>query len=140
VAARPPALVEISGVRVLLVDDDRDALAMARDALASAGALVTAASSAADALAALDGQRFDVGILDVGMPSTDGYELATQIRSRTPADQGEIPLAALTAYARSVDRVRSLQSGFQLHLTKPIQPAELTAAVSTLAGRSRASR
>jgi signal transduction histidine kinase len=133
----PPSLVELSGIRVLLVDDDRDALQMAHDALSIAGATVTTASNAAEALAWLDTAAFDVGILDVGMPGVDGYELLRRIRARDEARQGRIPLAALTAYARAIDRTRSLQSGFQLHLTKPVQPRELTAAVLALARHTR---
>ena len=135
VVTKPPALADLSGIRVLLVDDDLDALQMARDVLSLAGANVTTASSANEALSALDTREFDVGILDVGMPHVDGYELLRRIRERK--DQGKIPLAALTAYARSIDRTRSLQSGFQLHLTKPVQPGELTAAVLALAARAR---
>ncbi len=137
VLAQPPALVEISGIRVLLVDDDHDALQMAKDALSLAGATVTTASDAMEALSALDRERFDVGILDVGMPHIDGYELLRRIRARTDEEQGRIPLAALTAYARSIDRTRSLKAGFQLHLTKPVSPSELTAAISALADRAR---
>jgi len=133
--ALPP--VDLAGVRVLLVDDDVDALQMARDALGLSGAEVTTASNANDALAALDRERFDVGILDLGMPRVDGYELLRRIRSRPDDRQGGIPLAALTAYARTLDRARSLQSGFQLHLTKPVHPGELAAAVLALADRGR---
>jgi CheY-like chemotaxis protein len=120
---------------VLLVDDDGDALQMAADALRIAGASVTTASNADEALAALDAAVFDVGVLDVGMPRVDGYELLRRIRERGAHRQGQMPLAALTAYARAVDRVRSLQSGFQLHLTKPVAPGELAAAVLALAQR-----
>jgi CheY-like chemotaxis protein len=137
VLAEPLSLAGLSGIRVLLVDDDLDALQMSRDALSLAGAAVTTASNANDALAALDRERFDVGVLDVGMPHVDGYELLRRIRERTDDEQGKIPLAALTAYARSIDRTRSLQSGFQLHLTKPVQPGELAAAVLSLADCAR---
>ena len=129
--------MNLSGVHVLLVDDDVDALEMARDALALSGADVTTASSASEALSALDRARFDVGILDLGMPRVDGYELLRRIRSRSDDEQGRIPLAAVTAYARTLDRARSLQSGFQLHLTKPVHPGELAAAVLALADRRR---
>jgi signal transduction histidine kinase len=137
VLTEPPSLVDLTGIRVLLVDDDLDALQMARDALSLAGAIVTTTSNANDALAILSRERFDVGIVDIGMPDMDGYELLRRIRERTEEQQGSIPLAALTAYARSIDRTRSLQSGFQLHLTKPVQPSELTAAIMSLADRAR---
>jgi signal transduction histidine kinase/ActR/RegA family two-component response regulator len=133
------ALANLQGIRVLLVDDDVDALQMARDTLAIAGATVTAAGSADEALAALDAQAFDVAVLDIGMPLVDGYQLLRRIRARPPGRQGRIPAAALTAYARTVDRTRSLKEGFQLHLTKPVQPSELAAAVLTLASGARSS-
>jgi CheY-like chemotaxis protein len=139
-ASDPPSLVDLSGIRVLLVDDDLDALRMARDALSLAGATVTVASNASEALSALDREKFDAGILDIGMPHVDGYELLRRVRERGDDEQGRIPLAALTAYARSIDRMRSLQSGFQLHLTKPVQPGELTAAVLALTDRRRQPR
>ena len=127
-------LVDLTGIRVLLVDDDVDASQMARDALKFAGASVKTASSASDALAALDRDMFDVAILDIGMPEVDGYELLKRIRQRPAGRQGRIPVAALTAYARPMDRTRSLKAGFQMHLSKPVQPTELAAAVLSLAG------
>ena len=126
------SLPNLSGIRVLLVDDDRDARQMAGDALSIAGATVLTASSADEALAALDSHVLDVAILDVGMPGTDGYELLRRIRERSSHNHGRIPAAALTAYARAVDRTRSLQAGFQMHISKPVQPAELAAAVLAL--------
>ncbi len=135
-----PAELQLSnlrGLRVLLVDDDADALAMARDTLSAAGAVVVTAGTAGDALAALDRARFDVAVLDIGLPEIDGYALLKTIRARPRNRQGEIPAAALTAYARAADRTRSLQSGFQMHLSKPVQPNELAAAVQALAGAVR---
>ena len=90
-----------------------------------------------DALAALDRETFAVAILDIGLPGMDGYELLAAIRSRPKDGQRDIPAAALTAYARAIDRTRSLQAGFQLHLSKPIEPNELAAAVLALSGRIR---
>jgi signal transduction histidine kinase/DNA-binding response OmpR family regulator len=128
------SLADLNGRRVLLVDDDADALDMAKDALTIAGATVVTAADAADALAALDREAFDAAILDIGLPGMDGYELLKAIRARPRDRQGAIPAAALTAYARAVDRARSLQAGFQMHLAKPIQPNELAAAVLALVG------
>ena len=122
---------------MLLVDDDADALEMARDTLAIAGATVVTAATGADALAALDRETFAVAILDIGLPGMDGYELLAAIRSRPEGRQRDIPAAALTAYARAIDRTRSLQAGFQLHLSKPVEPNELAAAVLALSGRIR---
>jgi CheY-like chemotaxis protein len=79
-------------------------------------------------------------MLDIGMPDVDGYELLSRIRARSRARQGAIPAIALTAYARAVDRTRSLNAGFQMHLTKPVQPTELTAAVSAVARGRNARR
>jgi signal transduction histidine kinase/DNA-binding response OmpR family regulator len=126
-------LADLTGVRVLIVDDDVDSLQMVEDALAAAGATVFTASDAEGALAILDREACDVAVLDIGMPNVDGYELLGRIRSRPLARQGNIPAAALTAYARTTDRTRALRAGFQMHLAKPVQPTELTAAVSTLA-------
>jgi signal transduction histidine kinase len=126
-------LADLTGVRLLLVDDDADALQLAKDALTAAGATVTTATNATDALQALDGERFDAALLDVGMPGVNGYELLRQIRRRPKDAQGSLPIGALTAYARATDRARSLESGFQLHLSKPVQPNELAAAALALA-------
>jgi signal transduction histidine kinase/response regulator of citrate/malate metabolism len=128
-------LADLSGVRVLLIDDEVDALQMVRDALVAAGATVFATSDPDEALAILDREICDVAVLDIGMPNVDGYELLRRIRSRPGGRLRTLPVAALTAYARAVDRTRSLNSGFQMHLTKPVQPTELTAAVFALAHR-----
>lgn len=126
-------LADLTGIRVLLVDDDADALSMAQATLTAAGAAVHTANSAAEALRLLDRERFDAAVLDIGLPQVDGYELLRRIRARTVEAQGTIPAAALTAYARTSDRTRSLQAGFRMHLSKPVQPNELAAAVLALA-------
>ena len=125
-------LADLSGVRVLLVDDDVDAVKMANDVLVAAGAGVTTAANADDALRLLGAGKFDVAIMDIGLPVTDGYELLRQVRDGHGLN-ASIPVAALTAYARASDRTRSLQAGFQMHLGKPIEPAELAAAVHSMA-------
>ncbi|MBA2301640.1 MAG: response regulator [Acidobacteria bacterium] len=104
-------LADLRGIHVLLVDDAPDALEMAQDALTIAGAVVATAPGAVAALEALDRQRFDVAVIDIGMPDVDGYELLSRIRRRTAESQGGIPAAALTAYARDVDRTRSNANG-----------------------------
>jgi CheY-like chemotaxis protein len=76
-------------------------------------------------------------VLDIGMPEVDGYQLLARIRQSGDARRRAMPAAALTAYARSIDRTRSLKAGFQMHLSKPVQPAELAAAVLALAGNRR---
>jgi PAS domain S-box-containing protein len=122
----------LDGVRVLAVDDEPDSLNLLRFVLESAGAEVRVANSAAAALDAIRQHVPDVMIADIGMPGVDGLQLVRAVRQlEKPARN--IPIAALTAYARTQDRVLSLASGFQMHLVKPIDPLELTVAVSALA-------
>ena len=128
-------LMSLAGVRVLTVDDDDDALALARDVLEAAGANVVSADSAERALQLLATEVPDVMISDLGMPNMDGFALLAAIRASADGAIRAIPAAALTAYARSEDRTKALRSGFQMHLAKPIDPAELVAAVSALARR-----
>ena len=127
---------DLSGLRILAVDDDRDALNMIAEILEVAGAEVTGVDSAADALVRLDRFRPDVIIADIGMPQMDGFQFVTELRQSPDATLRDIPVAALTAYARSEDRAKALRSGFQIHLAKPIDPAELMAAVAALAKRT----
>jgi PAS domain S-box-containing protein len=133
--ADPPA-IDLTGTHVLAVDDDRDGLSLFRDVLQSAGARVTAVNSAAAALERLEAERPDVLVADIGLPLMDGFELIERVRDLADPQLRRIPAAALTAYARSEDRARALRSGFQMHLSKPVRPAELVAAVAALA-RSR---
>jgi len=126
----------LDGVRVLAVDDEEDALGLLRVILEAAGAKVTTVVSAAEALAALQRDAFDTLIADIGMPDGDGLELIRAIRQTLPAPENRIPAAALTAYARSEDRVAALASGFQMHIAKPVNPAELIIALSALIGRN----
>jgi PAS domain S-box-containing protein len=139
---RPPleALANLKGVHVLAVDDEHDALSLLCDVLELAGATVTTCGSAAAALAALKTERPHVILADIGMPDMDGHDLIRQVRSNPRAEVREIPAAALTAFARSEDRVKALQSGFEMHLSKPIDPGELVAAVATLVRRRRAAK
>jgi CheY-like chemotaxis protein len=94
------------------------------------------ASSAADALAALPDARPNILVSDVEMPGQDGYELIRKVRQLPAEAGGKVPAAALTAYARPEDRMRALMAGFQIHVPKPVQPAELVAVVASLAGRT----
>ena len=132
-AAAPP--MSLSGVRVLTVDDESDALMLVRDVLERAGATVIMADSAEAALEALSNEVPDVMVTDLGMPKMDGFALLEAVRASANEAVRGVPAAALTAYARSEDRTRALRSGFQMHLAKPIDPAELVAAVSMLARR-----
>lgn len=125
----------LDGVRVLAVDDDDDALRMVREILETTGAQVATARSAAEALDTLHRSEQDVLIADIGMPVMDGFDLIRHVRaSPLPAVRG-VAAAALTAYARSEDSSRVAESGFQMHLAKPIDPSQLMAAVAALAGR-----
>jgi len=129
------ATVDLSGLQILIVDDDPDALTLMREILETAGATVIGADSGRAALSVLDERIPHAIVSDLGMPGMDGFELLAELR-RSPVDsRRHIPAAALTAYARSEDRARSLQSGFQIHLSKPIDPRELVAAVAALARR-----
>jgi PAS domain S-box-containing protein len=125
----------LEGVHVLVVDDDVDALSMVRELLETEGASVTTALSAYEALTLIEQQHPDLLLSDIGMPAMDGFELIRRIRE-LPSSIGELPAAALTAYAQPEDRTRALRSGFQAHLAKPIDPGELLTAVERLAGRN----
>jgi PAS domain S-box-containing protein len=127
------ATPSLAGLRVLVVDDQRDGRELVATVLERCGAQVTAAASAGEAYEALQRARFDVLLSDIEMPEEDGYSLIRKIRSLSPRQGGTIAAAALTAYASAQDRVRSLEAGFQMHLSKPVQPAELAAAVASLA-------
>jgi len=125
--------VELAGVRVLAVDDDPDALAMLQDILEAAGADVSTAFSGEQALKALATNVPDVLISDLGMPNMDGFELIRKIRDSDNPTARSLPAAALTAYARSEDRTKALRAGFGIHLSKPVDPGELVAAVAAMA-------
>ncbi len=126
----------LSGVRVLVVDDDADARELIGMALESSGAEVKTAVSAAEAIAAIGDSMPDVLLSDIEMPHEDGYTLIRKVKAIAEQLGKQIPAAALTAYARKEDRQRALQAGFQLHVPKPIDPAELVAVVASLAGRT----
>ena len=126
-------------MRVLVVDDEPDATALVREILEAAGADVATADSAVSALDRIAGYRPDVLITDLGMPVMDGFELISRIRALPDRALSEVPAAALTAYARSEDRIKALDRGFQLHLAKPVDPTELVVAIASLVRRSRVS-
>ena len=129
----------LDGVRVLAVDDEADSLNLLRSVLESVGAEVATASSGQAALEALPQVRPDVLLADVGMPEMDGLQLIRAVR-HLDEPWHSLPAAALTAYARSQDRVTSLASGFHMHLAKPIDPLELIVAVASLVARRANSR
>jgi PAS domain S-box-containing protein len=123
----------LRGVHVLAVDDDSDALTLVAELLQGAGARVTTATSADEALRAVECEVPQVLVTDLGMPRVDGIQLIARIRAHHNPFVRRMPAAALTAYARSDDRVKALRAGFHIHLAKPIDPAELVTAVSALA-------
>jgi PAS domain S-box-containing protein len=130
-------IAQLHDIRVLAVDDDRDSLRMVREILEAAGAQVSVADSALEAIEVLEREHPDVLIADLGLPHIDGFELVSRIRQHQDAQVRDIPAAALTAYARSEDRAKALRSGFHMHLSKPIDPGELMAAIGTLARSKR---
>jgi CheY-like chemotaxis protein/two-component sensor histidine kinase len=138
-----PALeepLELAGLSVMIVDDERDAREVLVAMLELRGAEVIAASSAAEAVEALahatNVSMPDVLVSDIGMPGEDGYDLISKIRAMGPERGGNIPAIALTAYARAEDRTRVLAAGFQRHVAKPVEPSSLAGAVASLARRT----
>ena len=133
-----PESPPLSGIRVLVVDDDDDTRDIVERVLARRGALVVAVSSASAALETYGRQQFDVLLVDVMMPGMDGYELMRRIRALPPEKGGRVPAATLTARAVTEDRLESLRAGFQNHLAKPIEPSALVEVVAALAAAPRA--
>jgi PAS domain S-box-containing protein len=129
---RQPSLDDL---RVLVVDDEPDARELVTAMLMGRGAEVVSVESAVEALAEMERGRFDVLVSDIGMPLMDGYALIEKVRQLPPERGGRIPAAALTAYAGVEDRLRVLSSGYQMHIPKPVEPAELTTVVASLAER-----
>jgi PAS domain S-box-containing protein len=128
--------VDIKGIRVLLVDDEKDARALVTNLLENCHAVVTSVESANDAVTLLQESKFDLLISDIGMPGEDGYSLIKRVRSLGPSAGGSIPAIALTAYARFEDRVKAIAAGFQMHVAKPVEPIELITMVAAAVGRN----
>jgi PAS domain S-box-containing protein len=127
--------VSLTDVHILVVDDEVDARELVKRLLEMAGATVSLAGSASEAIERILVARPDVLVCDIGMPGDDGFSLIRQLRVLEESQESALPAVALTAYARSEDRTKSIRSGFQNHLSKPVEPAELLAIVSSLAGR-----
>jgi CheY-like chemotaxis protein len=124
---------DLDGVRVLLVDDERDAREVVSEVLRRRHAEVQSAANVAEAMDRLLSFRPTVLVSDIAMPDADGYELIRRVRALTPEQGGRVPAIALTAYARPDDRDQMLASGFQAHLAKPVEPHELVASVAQIA-------
>jgi len=140
-AERTPPMLQrasaqsLAGLRILVVDDDPTAVDLNREILSQVGAEVRGCTSGAEALQLLQQWRPAVIVSDIEMPGLDGYTLLRQIRALAPDQGGKTPAVALSAYDRPEDRVRSLRAGFNFHVSKPVEPNELTAIVASLAGR-----
>jgi CheY-like chemotaxis protein len=120
---------------VLVLDDEADARALLKVIIEKCQAEVTTAASAAEAYKTLEWLRPDVIISDIGMPFQDGYSFMRNVRAREAGTQSRIPAVALTAHARVEDRLRALSAGYQVHVAKPIEPAELVAVLASLVDR-----
>ena len=127
----------LAGITVMVADDEPDARQIVRTILERRGARVLVCGSAFEALDRLQRHRPSVLLCDIGMPGVDGYELIARLRSSAPEQGGATPAIALTAFARSEDRTRSLLAGFQMHLSKPVEPEELVASIRSVASGSR---
>jgi PAS domain S-box-containing protein len=126
----------ITGLKVLVVDDEADARELLKIMLEQAGANVTAVSSVSEAINLIEQLQPDILLSDIGMPEEDGYSLIQKTKHLKTKSGKQIPAAAITAYARTEDQAKALQAGFQTHLTKPIDPVQLITVVKTLAERT----
>jgi CheY-like chemotaxis protein len=130
---------ELRGLRVLVVEDERDTRELIVAALERCSARVSAAGSSAEAFGQLRGAPPDLIVSDIAMPDEDGYSFIRRVRALPAAEGGSAPALAITAGAAPSDRARALGAGFQSYLAKPVGPAELLAAIAALApaaGRS----
>ena len=127
----------LEGIKVLAVDDEPDARTLIKRVLEDCGAKVVLAGSASEGLELLTRERPDMILSDIGMPGHDGYDFIRKVRALGPERGGRTPAAALTAFARAEDRTRALRAGYQTHVSKPVEPAELTAVVASLANRDK---
>jgi CheY-like chemotaxis protein/anti-sigma regulatory factor (Ser/Thr protein kinase) len=131
----PPRSLRLDDVHILVVDDQTDGRTLTSLVLTESGARVKTVASAREALQSLEGQRPDVLVTDIGLPGEDGYALVSQIRQHEAAHGGFLPAIALTGFTRAEDRARILVAGFQAHVSKPIDPVELTAAIAAVMRR-----
>jgi CheY-like chemotaxis protein/two-component sensor histidine kinase len=124
---------ELEGIHILVVDDEPDARELMSELLSSRHANVVTARSVEEALAVVKEHRPDIVISDIGMPGEDGYSLVRRLRALPAEDGGKTPAVALTSYACSEDRTKALVAGFNMHVPKPVEPAELFAVLASLA-------
>jgi CheY-like chemotaxis protein len=128
-------VVRLDALRVLVVDDDPDARRLLVKVLQEAGAFVTSVASAAEAIAAIAGSNPEVLVSDLGMPDQDGFDLIRQIRA-LGHHADDLPAMALSAFVHKSDQRKALLAGFQVHVSKPADPHNLTAVIASLAGRT----
>jgi signal transduction histidine kinase/ActR/RegA family two-component response regulator len=131
---RPPLPLErLDGLHILVVEDNADGREIMSMVIEQSGGRVTAVASAREALDALESLQPDVLVSDIGLPDEDGYALIRRLRSREAERGGFLPAVAMTGFVRTEDRARILAAGFQVHVPKPVDPAELTAAIAAVA-------
>ncbi|MEO5929993.1 MAG: ATP-binding protein, partial [Candidatus Kapaibacterium sp.] len=129
----PPAeTFTLHGVRIVVVDDEPDTLEMLSTTLRQSGATVSAVSSVEKALMAIEHSMPDLLVSDIGMPDEDGYSLIRKVRGLSGVRWRDLPAVALTAYAGAEDRRRAIEAGYQRHVTKPVEPAELITVIASL--------
>lgn len=128
---------DLKGIKVLVVDDERDAREMVKRILVDCQAEVTIAPSGAEALKMIPQVRPQVLLSDIGMPDMDGYEFLRRLRATNAEEGGRTPAVALTAFARSEDRTKALQAGFLSHVSKPVEPVELVATIAAVARQAQ---
>jgi PAS domain S-box-containing protein len=132
-ATQPEKTLDLSGLRILVVDDEQDTRELMVFIIQQSGANVTAVASASEALEVLKQSQPDVLVSDIAMPEINGYMLIRQVRTWSPEQGGQIPAIALTAYAGEINEQQALLAGFQKHLSKPVEPDELVQAIANLA-------
>ena len=127
---------DLTGIKVMVVDDESDAIGLVKKIMQGCGAMVKACTSAAECFDFIPTWHPDVLISDIGMPEMDGYTLIEKVRALSPENGGLTPAIALTAFARSEDRREAMLAGFDIHIAKPVEPDELVAVVGRLAHRN----
>ncbi|HKG59874.1 MAG TPA: PAS domain S-box protein [Pyrinomonadaceae bacterium] len=132
----PDSADRLDGLRILAVDDEADTRELLRQGLEFLGAKVKVVGSAAEAIDSLRGSVPDILISDIGMPGTDGYDLIRQVRALPPDQGGKVPAIALTAYTRVEDRLQALRAGYDMHVPKPVELAELVAVAASVSRRN----
>jgi len=127
---------DLKGIRVMIVDDNADAMNLVKHLLEQCGVSVSGCGTGQECLSRLPLWPTDVLISDIGMPGMDGYAMMRELRALPPEKGGETPAVALTAFARSEDRRRAMLAGFDMHVSKPVEPGELVAVVARMARRT----